>query len=80
MGQRSRHINIRYFFVADQVQKGNIQIEYCPTDKMESDYLTKPLQGSKFTGFRQSILNLNDNGLSTGKTGLTKPDKRVRFE
>ena len=38
MGQRSRHIEIRYFFVTDQVQKGNVQIKHCPTDKMEGDY------------------------------------------
>ena len=58
VGQRSRHIKIRYFFVADQVQKGNIKIKYCPTDDMEGDYLTKPLQGAKFIRFRNSIMNL----------------------
>ena len=58
MGQRSRHINIRYFFVTDQIEKGNVEIEYCPTDKMVGDYLSKPLQGSKFRKFRTSILNL----------------------
>ena len=51
MGQRSRHINIRYFFVTDQIKKGNVEIEYCPTDKMVGDYLSKPLQGSKFRKF-----------------------------
>ena len=30
-GKRSRHLNIRYFFVTDQKAKNNIQIEYCPT-------------------------------------------------
>ena len=58
VGQRSRHINIRYFFITDQVQKGIVTIEYCPTDEMESDYLTKPLQGFKFTKFRIRIMNL----------------------
>ena len=45
MGQRSRHIQIRYFFITDQVQKGNVQIKYCPTDRMEGDYQSKALQG-----------------------------------
>ena len=58
MGQRSRHIQIRYFFITDQVQKGNVQIKYCPTDKMEGDYMSKPLQGSKFAGHRESLMNL----------------------
>ena len=48
MGQRSRHINNRYFFITDQIAKGNVTVRYCPTDDMESDYLTKPCQGSKF--------------------------------
>ena len=58
MGQRSRHINIRYFFITDQVQKGNVLIEYCPTDEMDGDYMSKPLEGKKFAKFRKSIMNL----------------------
>ena len=57
-GKRSRHLNIRYFFVTNQKAKNNIQIEYCPTDQMVGDYMTKPLQGKKFTGFRQDMMNL----------------------
>ena len=57
-GKRSRHLNIRLFFVTDQKEKGNIDIEYCPTDLMIGDYMTKPTHGAKFTGFRQDIMNL----------------------
>ena len=57
-GKRSRHLNIRYFFVTDQVEKGNLSIEYCPTDQMLADYMTKPLHGAKFAGFRQELMNL----------------------
>ena len=60
VGQRSRHIEIRYFFITDQIQKGNVQVEYCPTDEIEGDFMTKPLQGHKFVGFRRSIMNLCD--------------------
>ena len=31
-GKRSRHLNIRFFFVTNQKAKGNIDIEHCPTD------------------------------------------------
>ena len=58
MGQRSRHIKIRYFFITDQIQKGNVQVEYCPTDEMTGDYMSKPLQGSKFVKFRRLIMNV----------------------
>jgi hypothetical protein len=55
-GKRSRALNVRYFFVTDQMEKGNLQIEYCQTEKMTADYHTKPLQGSKFAEFRAMIL------------------------
>mgnify|MGYP005863156433 CR=1 FL=1 len=57
-GKRSRHLNIRYFFVADQQQQGRLHIEYCPTDQMIGDYMTKPLHGTKFNDFRRLIMNL----------------------
>jgi hypothetical protein len=47
-GKRSRAINIWYFFLADQRQKGNIDVEYCNTKDMWADPMSKPLQGSEF--------------------------------
>jgi hypothetical protein len=54
--KRTRHLDIRYFFVTDQVHKRNVRIEYCPTDKMITNFFTKPLQGTKFRTFRDLIL------------------------
>ena len=59
-GKRSRHLNIRLFFVKDQKDKGNISIHYCPTDQMLGDYMTKPVQGDKFKAFRKEIMNIED--------------------
>ena len=55
-GQCTRAFNIRYFFLTDQVEKGNLSIEYCPTDEMIGDYMTKPLQGKLFKKFRDAIM------------------------
>ena len=57
--KRTRHINIRYFFVTDRVASGEITIEYCPTLAMLADYFTKPLQGAQFKAFRDRIMNTN---------------------
>lgn len=57
--KRTRAINIRYFFIAGQVEKGNIQVEYCPTDHMIADFFSKPLQGKKFQNFKAEILGEN---------------------
>jgi hypothetical protein len=57
-GKRTRHINIRYYFVSDRVKSKEVSIEYCPTGDMTGDFFTKPLQGSKFKKFRDGIMNV----------------------
>ena len=42
---------IQYYYVADQVAKGDLRVVWCPTDKMITDFLTKPLQGKAFVEF-----------------------------
>ena len=59
-GKRTRHFNIKYFFVTDLIQRKEVSIEYCPTDKMMADYMSKPLTGQKFHSFRRDIMNLED--------------------
>ena len=57
-GKRSRALNVRYFFLMDQVKKGNLRITYCPTNDMTADYMMKPLQGEMFRKFRAEIMGL----------------------
>ena len=57
-GKRTRHFNIKYFYITDQVKRGEVIIRYCPTDDMVGDYMTKPLMGEKFRKFRKMIMNL----------------------
>jgi hypothetical protein len=59
-GRRTRHINIKYFFVSDRIKDGELRVEYCPTDDMWGDFFTKPLQGSKFRRQRAIILNIDE--------------------
>ena len=53
--KRTRHIDIRYYFVTDRVKAGKLDIEYCPTEEMTADFFTKPLQGSLFRTHRNSV-------------------------
>lgn len=46
--KHTRHMNIRYFFIADCVERQHVTIKYCPTDLMIGDFFTKPLGGAKF--------------------------------
>ena len=55
--ERSRHVNIKFFFAKDRVASGEIKVEYCPTEDMLADLFTKPLQGELFRKLRALLLN-----------------------
>ena len=55
-GPRSRHIDIRFFWIKDRVKDGEIELRHCPTLQMLADFFTKPLQGALFRKFRDVIL------------------------
>jgi hypothetical protein len=57
---RTRHINIRYFFVKDRIDAKEIEIKYKPSSEMIADILTKPLQGELFRKLRAQLLNWYD--------------------
>ena len=57
-GKRTRAINIRYFFLHDQQEKGNLTVKYCPTGEMIGDFMTKPKQGRDFKRFRNDVMGL----------------------
>jgi hypothetical protein len=40
---RTKHIDIRYHFIRDVVERKLIALEYCPTEDMTADILTKAL-------------------------------------
>ena len=56
--KRTKHINIRYYYVADRVAKGDLRVVWCPTDQMIADFLTKPLQGKAFVEFRNMLMGV----------------------
>ena len=56
MGKQSCALNVQYFFISDQVNQGNLNVKYCPTDEMIGDFMTKPLQGLKFMKFWKIIM------------------------
>jgi hypothetical protein len=67
----SRHVAIRYFFVKDRVDKGELSIEYCPTQLMVADFFTKPLQGRLFHLFRNVIMGYSHIDTIKPKSNVT---------
>ena len=52
---KSKHIEIRYHFIRDMMQKGAIELQYILTDDQTADVLTKPLPRVKFEYFRERL-------------------------
>ena len=46
--------------MTDLVGLNGVNIEYCKTDKMIADYMTKSLFSGKFKTFRYLIINISD--------------------
>ena len=57
--KRTKHINVRYFYITNQLKKGAIsEIVYKPMEDRTSDYLTKALQGKLFIKHRKTLMGL----------------------
>jgi hypothetical protein len=71
--KRTKHINIRYFFITDRVKKkGDVSLVWCPTGDMIGNFVTKPLQGALFRKFRDQIMGVipaRDPGPGKAKPG-----------
>jgi hypothetical protein len=74
---KSRHINIKFFWIADRVKQGKMTIKHCPTDIMLADFFTKPLQGKKFNMFREVIMGWEPVESLWSKIG---PDNKLMTE
>ena len=57
-GKRTKHINMRYFFITDRVAKGDVSLKWCPTGDMTGYFWTKPNQGALFIQFRDLIMGV----------------------
>ena len=54
--KRTKHIKVRYFFIKDVIERGEAELEHCPTKQMWVDVLTKPLQGHAFHLMRSKLM------------------------
>jgi hypothetical protein len=48
---KSKHIEIRYHYIRDMVQRGALKLQYINTDEQVADVWTKPLSRVKFEYF-----------------------------
>ena len=53
--EKSNHIEIRYFYIRDILQKGAINLQYVSTEEQVVEVLTKPLSRVKFEYFHDKL-------------------------
>ena len=52
---RSKHIEIKYRYIRDMVQRRSIRLDYISIDEKTTDVLTKSLPREKFVCFRDKL-------------------------
>lgn len=58
---RTRHINIRYYFIRDRIKSNELKLEYLNTQDMIADMMTKPLNGSIFNRLVGRMLDVSSH-------------------
>ena len=53
--EMSKHIEIKYYFIQDKVQEGEVKLEYIPTNEQTTNILTNPLSRINFAYFREKM-------------------------
>ena len=52
---KSKHIDIKYHYIRDMVQKGVVKLQYVATNEQTDNVLTNPLARVKFEYFREKL-------------------------
>ena len=69
--KRTRHINMRYFYITDKIRSGDVVNVYHPTGELVGDYLNKSLNGTPFKNHRNTIMGVDDESIE---------DYKVRYD
>jgi len=69
-GNKTKHIDLRFNFIREQVAQDVVTMEYLPTTEMISDILTKPLGISSFLYLRSLLLGTSKGEFSSDKNKI----------
>jgi hypothetical protein len=54
--ERTKHVDIKYHFVTDVFERGDVKFQWIPTDQQQADILTKALAAPQHASLRQTIM------------------------
>ena len=73
---RSKHIDIRYHYIREQVENKRVRLSYVPTNEQIADLMTKNLPYDKLKFFRNA-LGITDNNFTPWETKRTSKTKNL---
>ena len=59
--KRAKHIKVRFFWLKDLIDDGEIVLIYVPSEELVADMLTKATTGAKFKYLRGKLLGLRED-------------------
>ena len=59
--QKTKHINMRHFFINDKIDIREVSVKYCNTDRTYTDILTMPVQGVAFKKVLAVLMNCDED-------------------
>ena len=55
-GERTKHVDIKYHFVTETVERGDVTLKWIPTTEMQADIFTKALAAPIFLHLRAQLM------------------------
>jgi hypothetical protein len=55
-GERTKHVDVKYHFVTEAVERGSITLRWVPTTQQQADIFTKALSAPVFNLLRMQIM------------------------
>ena len=54
--QRTKHVDVKYHFVTETVESGQVKLQWVPSAKQQADIFTKALAAPVFLGLRKELM------------------------
>ena len=73
--KRAKHIKVRFFWMKDLIDWGQVELVWISTDELVADILTKPMSGYKFQYLLYKLIrwnNLNDDNIIEKTNNVVK--------
>ena len=55
-GERTKHVDIKYHFITETVERGEVTLKWVPTTEQHADIFTKALAAPVFEHFRRQLM------------------------